>query len=322
MKTFVNGLTVPDRSLEIVGSLSGKKFLIPDDKSGFPLATAFFKPGPTGKNTNDSNLALIQEMLQPGNGPDVLSNTLKLGLFIPSTKTTIEQELWSIFKNNAELTSGIGIHTVNVITSKPKLATAADVAVYRESFLEGLQNALVTAKQAQPLYFIMGMSIEHIVDSLAEIEAHMGAFEAGLGRMGLATWHEAATAALSKFGATRIALLTPFDPSGLDNACQVFTDMGFEVVRSFGFGCQTSVDICHVPSAAKKQAILQFLDGDDVDAIVQCGTNFSLLPVIEETEAVIGKPILGINQTLLWYALREAGVTMKLKGAGQLFKYH
>lgn len=331
MKTFINGLTVPDKSLHITGALSGKKIIIPDDKSGFPISTVFagnYKEGPDAKKLktadNDDKLKEIQDMLKPGNAPDVLSHRLKLGLLIPSTNTSMEQEIQTILKmpQNFDKTQGIGMHTVNVLTPKPKVATAADVAVYRDAFLNGLKDALAQAKHALPQYLIMGMSIEHIVDNLEGVRKPMDDFEKAADGLGVALWHDAATAALKKFGAKNIAILSPFDPTGQDYANTVFSELGFNVVRSFGFGCATAVDIGHVPSAAKLKAIEEILAGDDIDAVIQCGTNFSLLPVIEDAEKAIGKPVMGINQTLLWYALREAGVDVKLEGVGRLFREH
>lgn len=54
--------------------------------------------------------------------------------------------------------------------------------------------------------------------------------------------------------------------------------------------------IAHIPGWAKKRAILEYLaTGDNkLDAVVQCGTNMSLLEVTEKLEPVIGIPILGI----------------------------
>jgi len=194
-------------------------------------------------------------------------------------------------------------------------------------FLEGLSDALTTARMAMPQYIIMGMSIERIVDSLEEAKAPMHAFEMASG-LGLATWHDAAKAALDSFQAKKIALLTPFDTAGHVRAIKVFEQLGYEVVRSVCFNCSNSLDIGHVPSEAKEHVIRQYLANDaraggsteNVDAIVQCGTNFSLTAVIEKVERDLDVPVLGINQTLLWYSLRECGITEKLEGCGRLFR--
>ena len=88
--------------------------------------------------------------------------------------------------------------------------------------------------------------------------------------LGMAFWHDTVVAALNKFSAKKIALLTPFDPTGDRNARAMFEELGFEVVSSFGFACKTAVDIAHVPDAGKKAALRKLVEGENVDAIVQC----------------------------------------------------
>jgi maleate isomerase len=77
-----------------------------------------------------------------------------------------------------------------------------------------------------------------------------------------------------------------------------------------------------VPDWAKEKAIVELLatEPNRLDAVVQCGTNMSLINVTERLEPVIGMPILGINAVLFWYALRENGLANPLHGAGRLLR--
>jgi maleate cis-trans isomerase len=77
----------------------------------------------------------------------------------------------------------------------------------------------------------------------------------------------------------------------------MFEELGFEVVSSVGFSCANALHIAHVPDWAKEKAILELLGNDEnkLDAVVQCGTNMSLIDVTEKLEPVVGIPILGIN---------------------------
>ena len=60
--------------------------------------------------------------------------------------------------------------------------------------------------------------------------------------------------------------------------------------------------------------------GNRLDAVVQCGTNMSLMQVSERLEPALGIPIIGINAALFWYALRENGFTAPFVGAGMLLR--
>jgi maleate isomerase len=166
---------------------------------------------------------------------------------------------------------------------------------------------------------IMGMSLEHILGGIEEIRAPMVDIEEYSG-LGWATWHDAIQAALGQYGAKRIGILSPFDKTGNEFATQMFEDLGFEVVSSVGFSCANALHIAHVPNWAKEKAILELLatDKNELDAVVQCGTNMSLMDVTEKLEPVIGIPVLGINTVLFWYALRETGFEGALEGAGRL----
>ncbi len=98
--------------------------------------------------------------------------------------------------------------------------------------------------------------------------------------------------------------------------------MGYEVVTTFGFDCTNLNDIAHIPDAAKEEAILKYLatPANRLDAVVQLGTNMSMIHVAEKLEAKIGIPILGINAVTFWYALRENGFSDPLNKSGRLLR--
>ena len=302
----------------IIGKLSGKKIVIPNIDA--PPMPALAPPGVIHNGKQAENFGAIDS----NRGyPDVRSFKRKFGLFIPATNTSMEHELWSIiFKNQGpEGLKGVGLHTTNVLTPKPQLKTEADLRAYKEQFIGGLRTAVDAALLAEPQYLIMGMSLEHIIGGIEEIRAPMAEIEAYAG-LSWATWHDAIQAALGKYGARRIGMLTPFDKKGNASATQMFEELGFEVVSSVGFSCANALHIAHVPDWAKEKAILELLanDANELDAVVQCGTNMSLIDVTEKLEPMVGIPILGINAVTFWYALRENGFEGPLVGAGRLLR--
>ncbi len=62
------------------------------------------------------------------------------------------------------------------------------------------------------------------------------------------------------------------------------------------------------------------LDGDDVDAIVQVGTNLSMVRLAAMAEMWLGKPVIAINTATYWHALRANGVMDRVEGAGRLLE--
>jgi maleate isomerase len=302
----------------IIGALSGKTITIPD--ANVPPMPALAPPGVIHNGKKAENFGEIDASR---GYPDVRSFRRKFGLIIPATNTSMEHELWNIiFKNEGSRgLRGVGLHTATVITPKPKLETEEDLMEYKKQFLGGLRAAVDAASLAEPQYMIMGMSLEHILGGIDEIRAPMVDIEAYSG-LSWATWHDAIQTALGKYRAKRIGILTPFDKQGNEFAAQMFEELGFEVVSSVGFSCANALHIAHVPDWAKEKAVLELLatDENELDAVVQCGTNMSLIDVTEKLEPVIGIPILGINAVTFWYALRENGFEGALVGAGRLLR--
>jgi len=339
MKTFINGVTKPDLAQTVIGPISGKTFVRPDVTSGFPKVAPMYFDRKAKTTSSASTIQAVTDSY-----PDFGSPTLKIGMFVPSTNTAMEQELWSILKkgDTTEL-NGVGIHTVNVVTPKPQVGTAAEVAQYGQAFLGGLERSLNTVLMSQPQYLIMGMSLEHIIDNMEDMDAPMKKIVEGTpgGNMGMSTWHDAIKGAFNTVlpngkpnDKLRVGLLTAFDESGNETAIKMFENEEFfgreiEVTRTYIFQCATSVDIAHVSDSAKEMAVrvLAFGNGEEnqggdagVDVIVQCGTNFGMNRVSEKMEPIVGVPVLGINTVLLWHALRENGINTKISGVSRIFR--
>lgn len=256
------------------------------------------------------------------NFPDVRSFNRKFGLLIPASNTSMEHELWSIiFHNQKNGLEGVGIHTSSILTPNTRLITESDLQAYKIQFVNALNSTIESAILAQPEYLIMGMSLEHILYGIDEIKALIQKIE-GQYPYCWATWHEAADAALKNYKAKRIGIISPFDAYGNTNAKKMFSDLGYEVVSAFGFACSDAYNIAHIPDSAKEEAILKYLATPEnkLDAIVQLGTNMSMIKVTERLEPITGIPILGINAVTFWYALRENGFTSPLMKSGRLLR--
>jgi maleate isomerase len=60
------------------------------------------------------------------------------------------------------------------------------------------------------------------------------------------------------------------------------------------------------------------LDGDDVDALVQVGTNLSMVRLAAAAELWLGKPVVAINTATYWHSLRANNIHDRLEGFGRL----
>jgi maleate isomerase len=301
----------------VTGLLSGRPVFIPDVNQP-PMPSI----APSGPILDGAPVSLLDVAELSAGHPDACSFRRRFGLLLPATNTTMESELWTILVRNREHgLDGVGLHSSPVRTPKPDVGSPAGIEQYRQHFLAGTADAVSGAMLAGPQYLILGMSLEHIISGLEPIRATADQLMKG-SDLSWATWHDAAKAALDRFGARRIGLITPFERSGNESAARMFRDLGFEVVTSFGFACANAQHIAHIPDEAKERVVLELLatGANRLDAVVQCGTNMSMVAVAERLEPRIGIPILGINATLLWYALRETGLTAPARHAGRLLR--
>ncbi|MEM0929904.1 MAG: arylmalonate decarboxylase, partial [Pseudomonadota bacterium] len=62
--------------------------------------------------------------------------------------------------------------------------------------------------------------------------------------------------------------------------------------------------------------------GDDIDALIQVGTNLSMMRLAGEMEALLAKPVIAINAATYWHALRANGLPDQITGFGQLLAAH
>ncbi len=126
---------------------------------------------------------------------------------------------------------------------------------------------------------------------------------------------------LGLYNAKRIGVVTPYWPVGDKNVKRFFEEAGFTVVKLIGLSCESPVLIAHVSAARLHDAILE-VNGPDVDAIVQVGTNLACARVAAAAEIYLKKPVIAINTAIYWHALRHHGFTDKIGGFGSLLELH
>ena len=98
-----------------------------------------------------------------------------------------------------------------------------------------------------------------------------------------------------------------------------FEEAGFTLPRLIGLKCPSPIQIAHTTEQQVIDA-LRALDGDDVDALVQVGTNLAAVEICAEAERWLGKPVLAINAITYWDALRRSGIEDQVQGCGSVLE--
>lgn len=85
--------------------------------------------------------------------------------------------------------------------------------------------------------------------------------------------------------------------------------------------CATATSIAEVTGEEIKEAFRR-VDGEDVELLIQAGTNLLAGKAAAELEKDLGKPVIAINTATVWYAYRTNGIMDKVEGWGSLLSEH
>jgi maleate isomerase len=164
----------------------------------------------------------------------------------------------------------------------------------------------------------MGVALEAFWGGVAQADALQVELAERAG-IGVSIGSTATVRALRLLGALSIAVLTPHQPRGDEQVHRYFTEAGFAVKRLMGLKCASPTLIAHT-TAAQVIGSLRSLDGDDVDALVQVGTNLAAIEICAQAEHWLEKPVLAINAITYWDALRSSGIADQVRGYGSLLE--
>jgi maleate isomerase len=246
---------------------------------------------------------------------NVVGYRANIGVIIPSTNTTVEHDY------NVMRPHGITFHTGRMYIEHPVAdsdeAFEQLIAQIRAS-TEAAVRDVVTARID---HLVMGMSAETFWGGQEGNASFMARVSALAGGMAVTTGADACGVAARTLGVRRVAVVTPYQPVGDAEVRRFFEDIGLDIVALEGLRCPSATAIAEVPEDRLRRA-LQDLDGPDVEAIIQVGTNLSMLRLADEAERWLGKPVLAINAVTLWHALRSLGFTDRIEGAGSLLRDH
>ena len=239
----------------------------------------------------------------------------RIGVIIPSTNIGVEYDCQRI------LPPGITWHFARFFVSQPDLSSDNMFLAFIDAIRETIPHAMRDIMTCEPSYIMMGMSAETFWGGLegnAEFEARLRDIVGP--DIGVTSGAAALTAALDAFGAKTVAAITPYQSVGDVQVQRFLEESGYNVTKVVGLKCDTATSIAHTPHHEVIDTILRQLDGQDVDAIVQAGTNLSGIDIFPTLEKQLGKPVIPINVATIWHALRAQGVDDKIYGRGWLME--
>jgi maleate isomerase len=244
---------------------------------------------------------------------DVLGWRKKFGVIGPSTNTIVQPDF------ELMRPAGVTNHYSRIFTPNTQ-------AVSNDTFKAGIEligrnvlDAVRSVMTCAPDYLVMGMSSVTFVGGAKGADEFLRRIEAESG-IGASIGSHSCIAALKAYGGIRrIAFLSPYYPVANAEVRQFFTENGYEVVRDVCLQCKSWTGIAEVPPQELRAKLIA-LDGNDVDAILQVGTNLSMVRLAAIAEQWLGKPVIAINTATYWHALRANGIADQIAGLGRLLE--
>ena len=237
----------------------------------------------------------------------------RIGVIIPSTNIGVEYDCQRI------IPPGVTWHFARFFVAQPDLSSDNMFLAFIDEIRKTIPDALRDIMTCEPSYIMMGMSAETFWGGLeGNAEFEMRLRDVIGPEIGLTSGAAALKAALDAFGAKNVAALTPYQPVGDGQVRRFLEESGYRVTNVVGLKCDTATSIAHTPPREVIEAVLNELDGDDVDAIVQVGTNLPMARVAAMAEFWLSKPVIALNTATYWHALRQFGIEDKVQGFGRL----
>ncbi|MBL0086239.1 MAG: arylmalonate decarboxylase [Ideonella sp.] len=247
-------------------------------------------------------------------GRDTLGWRRVFAVLGPSTNTVVEPEF------AAMRPAGVTNQYRDIYIENAKALSDEAFMAGAEIITGAVDAALRTAMTCEPDYLVMGVSAITFIGGAPACERFVTHVHEQTGKQ-VSVGSVSCVEAMKAYGGIRrIAVLSPYYPMANEHVKRYFSDFGIDTVRDLPLRCKSWTDISRVTERQIADALKQ-LDGDDIDAIVQVGTNLSMARMAPVAEAFLGKPVIAINTATYWHALRSNGIRDAVDGFGPLLTH-
>ncbi|MCC5639757.1 hypothetical protein LC593_28805 [Nostoc sp. CHAB 5844] len=243
---------------------------------------------------------------------DALGWRKKFGVLAPSTNTIVEPDF------HVMAVPGVTSHMSRIHVRDQDLSSDEKMVRLLEAIAEETFFAIDRVMTAGVDYLITAMSSETFWEGMEGNRAFVKRIEDYAG-VRVASCASACQAALEAFKVNKIAVINPYQAMADEKIRRFFSDVGVEVVRLKGLRCPTAISSAEISEDTLRHH-LQEIDGDNIDAIAQMGTNLSMLRLADEAERWLGKPVIAVNAATWWYALRQNDICDRVYGCGRLLR--
>ena len=240
---------------------------------------------------------------------DALGWKKKFGVLGPSTNTTVQPDFDDL------RVPGVTNHYSRIFTPNSRAISNETFLAGTKKISEGVLDAVRSVMTCEPDYLVMGMSAITFYDGMKGANEFQQMVETEA-KVGVSIGSHSC-AAVKAYGAKGLSFMSPYYPVANAEVRRYFTEAGFKVLRDIPMQAPSWTGIAEITTDECRETLMK-LDGPDVDAIVQVGTNLSMIRLAAAAEMWLNKPVIAINTATYWHALRTNGISDKVYGFGRL----
>lgn len=229
----------------------------------------------------------------------------RIGLFVPSSNTTIEPEFYRVLPRHVTLHVA-RLYLTQIATDSIE-NVVRDIEVQARNLASADVDVIVLGATAPS--FLKGLGYDLEVAQKIELASDKRAITAST----------ALIRALGMLGISRVALGAAYDDRINGIAKQFLEANGIEVVHAKGLGMVDNLAVGRLDDNSALE-LAREIDRPDAEAIVLACTNWKTMGVIEQLEQELGKPVLSTTQVSIWAALQTIGETDAIYGYGKLLR--
>jgi maleate isomerase len=233
----------------------------------------------------------------------------RIGVVVPSINTVVEP--WFA----RAVPDGVSVHTSRMLLA-PQLTRENVIEMDRTEGVQAIRQ-IATCRPASIAYCCTASSV---IQGQAYDERLREEIEHESGAKATTATH-AILSSLAAFGATRVAIASPYTDEVDALEHHFFEAAGLDVVGSANLGISDTFRLAE-PDAEALTAVARRAWKPDADALIITCLNTRSHFVVEAIEREIGKPVVTSTTATLWHALRLAGVGDAIPGYGQLLSRH
>src|SRR4030088_2178333 len=242
-------------------------------------------------------------MLTPSPPAIDYGSRLRAGVLLPSGNSVAEPELRAMLPPEASM----------LVTRLPLRGSSRAELMRMLDDLEAAAGLLADAAVELIVFHCTAVST-FAPDMAEEIRKRM---EKTTGKKCFTT-ADAVLGALSKLGARRISLLTPYIDEVHLREVEFLETNGFRVEGGANLGIDTNAQMSKLePEAILNWARRNISDASDV-CFLSC-TAIKSASIISALERSCGKPVITSNQCMAWHLLRSSDISGPATGFGILF---